>query len=194
MANIRLIPLPQSDTLYVSEIEDADLPSENDAEIRVIFGENVTGLSIDAFSITAIDSNGDAVSVRFVDRSFEGQYSVYALKIRPPASGTGEITLKLAENAVKEGNDEVSLTLAYTDGDKETDWDFQFQTDVDYTALLESRPAAKDGYFRLASADGIDAFDYNRPQPSQLYAHRSENRVDTCDSVCKWWLSEFPRQ
>ena len=164
--NVRLIPLPQSDTLYVSEITASDLPSKNDAEIRVIFGKNVTGLSIDAFSVSGVDSNGDAVSVRVVDRSFEGQYSVYALKIRPPASGTGEITLTLAENAVEEGNDAVSLTLVYTDAEKETDWDFQFQTDVDYTALLESRPAAKDGYFRLVSADGIDAFDYNRPRLS----------------------------
>ena len=74
--------------------------------------------------------------------------------------------MTLAADAVEEGNDAVSLTLKYTDAEKETDWDFQFQTDVDYTALLESRPAAKDGYFRLVSADGIDAFDYNLPRLS----------------------------
>ena len=127
--NVRLIPLPQSDTLYVSEIEDADLPSENDAEIRVIFGENVTGLSIDAFSVSGVDSNGDAVTVKVVETSLEGQNSVYAVKLRPPDTGSGEFTLTLAADAVEEGNDAVSLTLKYTDAEKETDWDFQFQTD-----------------------------------------------------------------
>ena len=91
--NVRLIPLPQSDTLYVSEITASDLPSKNDAEIRVIFGENVTGLTIDAFSVSGVDSNGDAVTVKVVETSLEGQNSVYAVKIRPPDTGSGEFTL-----------------------------------------------------------------------------------------------------
>ena len=71
--------------------------------------------------------------------------------------------MALAEDAVAEGNDAVSLTLAFTDAERETDWDLLFSTDVDYTALLESRPG-KDGYLRLVSADGIDTFgDYDTP-------------------------------
>ena len=162
----RLLPLPQDTTLYVSAISATDPLNKNDAEIRVIFGANVTGLTIDAFSVSGVDSNGDAVTVKVVETSLEGQNSVYAIKIRPPETDNGTLTLTLAADAVTEGNSETTLTLNYTDGDKETDWDLLFETTVDYTALLESRPAAKDGYFRLVSADGIDAFDYNLPQLS----------------------------
>ena len=162
----RLLPLPQDTTLYVSAISATDPLNKNDAEIRVIFGANVTGLTIDAFSVSGVDSNGDAVTVKVVETSLEGQNSVYAIKIRPPDTDNGTLTLTLAADAVTEGNSETTLTLNYTDGDKETDWDLLFETTVDYTALLESRPAAKDGYFRLVSADGIDAFDYNRSQLS----------------------------
>ena len=184
MATARLLPIPQTDTLYVSEIGDTDLPSKNDAEVRVVFGGNVTGLKLVAFT-TSTDAS-------IVAGSLEGENSVYAVKLRPPDTGSGEFTLTLAEDAVEEGNDAVSLTLKYTDAEKETDWDLLFETTVDYTALLESRPAAKDGYFRLVSADGIDAFDYNRSPVKSLYAHCADTGVEACDSVWKWWLSEFP--
>ena len=103
MATARLLPIPQTDTLYVSEIGDTDLPSKNDAEIRVIFGANVTGLTIDAFSVSGVDSNGDAVTVKVVETSLEGQNSVYAIKIRPPETDNGTLTLTLAADAVHRG-------------------------------------------------------------------------------------------
>ena len=156
MIAARLLPIPQSDTLYVSEISDDDLLSKNDAAVLVVFDANVTGLTIGAFTVTASDMDGNDISnaVLVVDGSLAGENSVYRVKIRPPDTDSGEITLTLAEDAVTDGNEAVSLTLAYTDSEKATEWDLLFSTDVAYTALLESRPG-KDGYLRLVSADGI---------------------------------------
>ena len=175
MPTARLLPLPQSDTRYVTEIGDDDLLSKNDAAVLVFFDANVTGLTIGAFTVTAEDADGNDISdaVSVVDDSLEGENSVYRVKIRPPDTDSGTLTLALAEDAVAEGNDAVSRTLAFTDAEKETDWDLLFSTDVAYTALLESRPG-KDGYIRLVSADGIDTFtnydtpfstDYTRSEP-----------------------------
>ena len=119
-----------------------------------------------------MDGNDISNAVLVVDGSLAGENSVYRVKIRPPDTDSGEITLTLAEDAVTDGNEAVSLTLAYTDSEKATEWDLLFSTDVAYTALLESRPG-KDGYLRLVSADGIGTFT-NYDTPSSTDYTRSE--------------------
>ena len=59
MATVRLLPIPQTDTLYVSEIGANEEPSKNDVEVRALFDANVTGLSLAAFNLTAADADGN---------------------------------------------------------------------------------------------------------------------------------------
>ena len=101
----RLIPIPQSNTLYVSEIGDDDLLSKNDAAVLVVFDANVTGLTIGAFTVRAEDADGNDISdaVSVVDGSLEGENSVYRVKVRPPDTDSGTLTLALAEDAVAGG-------------------------------------------------------------------------------------------
>ena len=101
MVKINLYPIPQG-TQYVAEITAADPVSKNDFRVRIAADRNIHGLTESHLSVEGAD---------FVDNSFRGENSVFEMGSRPPDTGTGEIILTLAANAVLEGNTETAITI-----------------------------------------------------------------------------------
>ena len=147
MPTLRLIAIPQG-THYVSTI-DADEPvSKNDFRVRILGDANIGGLTDTSdFTITGGDLVAD---------SFEGENSVFEIGIRPPETGSGDIVLTLAEDAVTDGNAEVSLTIAYADSRADAVWGEVFSDeDENYTGILEATP----NRIYLTRGANIDAFE-----------------------------------
>jgi len=116
-----------------------DPEDQNDFQVLISFNENVTGLTLDDFTLTTVLESG-----RNADRSsrssiltLTGENSVYLLTLRPPAPLTNRIywdgnniggsmimTLTLRANAVDQGNPvartTIRVSLRFPDADAET--------------------------------------------------------------------------
>ena len=89
MANVEFITAPIG-SQFTQAIGTDDPESLNDFQVFCVFSENVTGLSLDNFTLTArldntamTDISDDASLV-----SLDGENSVWVLTIRPPHAGT----------------------------------------------------------------------------------------------------------
>lgn len=128
-----MIPAPIGSQL-VKNIGKDDPEDLNDFSVYVVASENVTGLALSDFSFTiAVDGSSVDLSQQVALLSIEGKNSVYVLKIRPPAPPTASfssavITLRLAHNAVSEGNPETTQTIRvstrFPDADAESATEF----------------------------------------------------------------------
>ena len=145
MVKINLYPIPQG-TQYVTAITAADPVSKNDFRVRIAADTNIHGLTESHLSVEDAD---------FVDNSFRGEDAVFEIGIRPPDTGTGDITLKLAANAVPEGNTETTIMIPYSDSERESDWDSVLSSSQTYTGIIEATP----NRLYLTRAENIDAFD-----------------------------------
>ena len=121
MANLSIQEIPIGSQL-VSTIGANDTPDKNDFEILIIADENITGLTEDALTVSAVDSTNQAISGASLV-SLEGRNSVWMATIRPPQT-SGILTVTVAANAVSQGNPRTSksirISTTFPDADAES--------------------------------------------------------------------------
>ncbi|RKU10780.1 hypothetical protein C6503_19030, partial [Candidatus Poribacteria bacterium] len=121
MANLSIQEIPIGSQL-VSTIGTNDTPDKNDFEILILSDENITGLTEDDITVSAVDSANRAISGASLV-SLEGKNSVWMATVRPPQT-SGIVTVTVAANAVSQGNPQTSksirISTAFPDADAQS--------------------------------------------------------------------------
>ena len=134
---------PIDGSLFLTELDtDTDLNSKNDLRFLIPFSENVTGLSEDAITLETSVADTDITEHPSIV-SLEGRNATYELVVRPPVplSTTEEdfsetLTIRIAENAVDEGNDETEVVFDYSNTLPAAAWQDVFTAPNNYETLL----------------------------------------------------------
>lgn len=119
---------------FIERIDTDDPEDLNDFSVLIVASDNTTGLTESDITVSAVDSANRTVSITLL--SFEGENSVWLLSVRPPdrfaylhsnfggTPKTGLLTVRIAANAVDQGNAETSkdirMSTAFPDTNAET--------------------------------------------------------------------------